>query len=131
MPTKKKTSRKKPIQVVTNGMKQYIGISRDHSGSMRPLASAAAKDYNSNIESIKEAAKTNNIDTIVSVVRCGVGLRGIVEREVVNSNVQVLTPLERYTADGSHTPLFDSVGELIEILQAAPRCPILLEFLSW
>jgi hypothetical protein len=100
--------------------KQYIGISRDHSASMGSLTQAAAKDYNNNIEVIKDAASENDVDTIVSVVRCGVGYRGAVEREVVNSNAQVLKPLASYNADGSSTPLFDSVGELIELLSAAP-----------
>jgi hypothetical protein len=34
-------------------MKNYIGFARDHSGSMSRIATAAARDYNSNIDSIK------------------------------------------------------------------------------
>jgi len=37
-------------------MKNYIGISRDHSGSMNLLSDAAAKDYNSIIADVKKAA---------------------------------------------------------------------------
>ena len=33
--------------------KSYYGISRDHSGSMRSLAKAAARDYNDNIAAIR------------------------------------------------------------------------------
>ena len=97
--------------------KQYIGISRDHSGSMSHLSRPAMKDYNDNIEAIKSAARDNNIDTIVSTVRCGIG--GGVDREVVNSSINRLEPLRYYDIDGS-TPLYDSVGELIDILSSTP-----------
>lgn len=102
-------------------MKQYIAISRDHSGSMRTIGKAALRDYNVNISSIKEAAISNNIDTIVSVVKCGIGPgAGRVEREIVNSNVQMLRPQEVYPTDGNSTPLFDSVDELIGVLEKVP-----------
>ncbi len=103
-------------------MKNYVGISRDHSGSMRSIALAAGRDYNDNIASLKEGATEHNIDTIVSVVKCGVGYSAAVERDVVNSNVSVLKPIKDggYIADGGATPLFDSVGDLIEQLQAVP-----------
>lgn len=98
-------------------MKQYVGISRDHSGSMSSLRNPAMKDYNDNISAIKHAADENKIDTIVSVVRCGI--KSSVDREIVNSNVQILKPLDSYQTDGN-TPLFDSVGELIDLLSKVP-----------
>ena len=103
-------------------MKNYIGISRDHSASMRGLEAAASSDYNDNIASIKEGSAEHNIDTIVSVVKCGVGRAATVEREVVNSNVIALNPIKagQYVADGNATPLFDSVGDLIEQLESVP-----------
>jgi len=103
-------------------MKTYFGISRDHSGSMRNIARAAARDYNSLIQSIQENSAAEQIDTIVSVVECGVGVRGTIERVVTNSNVQTLQPINEssYVADGQYTPLFDSVGELIEQLERTP-----------
>lgn len=103
-------------------MKNYIGISRDHSASMRGIALAAGRDYNDNIASIQEGSDEHNIDTIVSVVKCGVGGAATVEREVVNSNVSKLKPISdgKYIADGAGTPLFDSVGDLIEQLEAVP-----------
>lgn len=103
-------------------MKNYVGISRDHSGSMGNIALAAGRDYNDNIASLKEGATEHGIDTIVSVVKCGAGRPAKVVREVVNSNVQVLQPIKdrEYIADGNSTPLFDSVGDLIEQLQAVP-----------
>lgn len=102
-------------------MKNYIGISRDHSGSMHTIGKAALKDYNLNISSIKEAALANHIDTIVSVVKCGIGPgAGRVEREIVNSNVQMLDALSIYPTNGHSTPLFDSVDELIRLLENVP-----------
>lgn len=97
--------------------KQYVGISRDHSGSMGSLRKAAIKDYNDGISAIKVAASDNDIDTVVSVTSCGI--RSAVQHEVVNSSVNRLQPITSYIADGS-TPLFDSVGELIEIFKYSP-----------
>src|SRR6266446_9364157 len=100
--------------------KQYIGLVKDHSGSMAHLSIAAMQDYNTLIEAIKSASEKEDIDTIVSAVKCGVGYAGAVEREFVNSSVQRLKPLRIYVTDGSYTPLFDSVGEIIDILEKSP-----------
>lgn len=102
--------------------KTYIGISRDHSGSMRSIAKAAARDYNSKISTIRDASSANNQDTIVSVVECGYGDTDRVRRSIVNSNVNTLTPIAEsaYTANGRGTPLWDSVGELIEMFENVP-----------
>lgn len=102
-------------------MKQYIGFSRDHSGSMSSIASAAKQDYNTTIQAIKNAAVQENIDTIVTVVKCGVGRNATVDIETVNSSILTLQPLtEQYEASGNATPLFESVGKLIELLQNVP-----------
>ena len=103
-------------------MKNYVGISRDHSGSMRSIARAAARDYNSKVVSIREASQTNNLDTIVSVVECGYGNTDLVRRDVVNSSAMALEQINesKYQADGRGTPLWDSVGELIEIFENVP-----------
>lgn len=100
----------------------YVGISRDHSGSMRSIARAAARDYNDNIAAIRDSSLENNQDTIVSVVECGYGRTSSVRRVIVNSNVTQLQPIDEfeYVADGSGTPLFDSVGELIEMFEKVP-----------
>lgn len=102
-------------------MKNYIGLSRDHSGSMRSIARAAARDYNSKIASISEASTKNNQETIVSVVECGYGSTDRVRR-VITTSVSTLKPIYEsdYTTDGRGTPLWDSVGELIEIFESAP-----------
>jgi len=103
-------------------MKQYVGIARDHSGSMQSLRNPAMKDYNDNIRIIKEASSENDIDTIVSTVRLGrssvYGGSGVT-REVVNSGIDRLKPITSYETAGQ-TPLFDAVGELIEILSTTP-----------
>jgi len=96
--------------------KQYVGISRDHSGSMFSIANAAKVDYNESILAVKTASITNDIDTIVSVVRH----EGRIIREVVNSSVNQLKPLTNYATPGSRTPLFDSVAELINIFENVP-----------
>ena len=103
-------------------MKTYVGFSRDHSGSMRSLARAAARDYNNSITSLRSASTTNNQDTVVSVVECGYGNTDQVRRIIVNSSVNALETISEsaYCADGRGTPLFDSVGELIEIFQSVP-----------
>lgn len=103
-------------------MKNYIGISLDTSTSMRTIALAAGRDYNGTIASIQEGSAEHNIDTIVSVVKCGVGYDATVEREVVNSNVTALKPIKDggYVADGNATPLFNSIAELISIMENVP-----------
>jgi len=100
--------------------KTYIGISRDHSASMLYLASHAMRDYNSNLETIKAESATAEQETIISVVKCGVGRRGIVEREITNSTLKSVGNLHHYDTTGMATPLFDSVIELINIMSQVP-----------
>lgn len=104
-------------------LKNYIGISRDHSGSMSSIGRAAARDYNANIESIRTAAKNSGIETLVSVVECGYGRTDSVRREIVNESVANIRPINErdYSTSGYGTPLFDSVGELIEIFEEIER----------
>jgi hypothetical protein len=97
-------------------MKQYFGVVRDHSGSMSNIAKAAMKDYNSLVEGTKTATKTNNIDTVVSTVKCGGGF----QRDVVNSSIDALQLLTEYKTPGRDTPLFDSVMELIQQFKTTP-----------
>jgi hypothetical protein len=102
-------------------MKQYIGFIRDHSLSMTSLRDAARQDYNAVIGSFKSAAKNSSIDTIASTIKCGIGPgKGRVEREIVNSNIQVLEPIGYYETNGHSTPLFDSVGEMINLFKEVP-----------
>jgi hypothetical protein len=96
-------------------MKNYIGISRDHSSSMGGLRRPAMADYNSKIESIRQATQAENQDTIVSVVECA----STVRRVVTNSNVNALQPITSYHCQGM-TALYDSVGDLIEQFESLP-----------
>ena len=102
-------------------MKQYIGISRDHSLSMKRMVESARKDFNSNIQSIQYETNKHGIDTIISVVECGVGI-GTVEKVITNSSISTLKPISvgGYIASGRSTPLYDSVGALIEQLENVP-----------
>lgn len=103
-------------------LKNYIGISRDHSGSMSHIRVAAGRDYNQTINGLKQTAVEEDIDTIMSVVKCGVGYSATVGREIVNSSIVAVQPLQEnlYEARASGTPLFDSVGELIEMFESVP-----------
>jgi len=103
-------------------IKNYIGISRDRSASMTHIRQAAARDYNSNISSIKEEAIAQNQDTIVSVIDCGIGRPAINKFDVQLASVTALKPVDEhyYDTNGSSTPLFDSVGELIEQFKRVP-----------
>lgn len=99
-----------------------MGISRDHSGSMYGIARAAARDYNDLISSIKTNAAQENVDTIVNVVKCGIGNRGANVMDVTNSSASALQPLNenQYETSGGSTPLFDSIGMLIDQLESSP-----------
>lgn len=103
-------------------LKNYIGISRDHSASMRPYAKMAARDYNLNIESIRESANTLGLDTIITTVKCGSGPQGSVVPETINSSVRAVDtiPESNYNANGPATPLFDSVGWIIQQFEKSP-----------
>lgn len=101
-------------------MKQYVGFVRDHSISMQGLSHEAKADYNRNIAAIRAASEKHNLDTIVNTVKCGVGYLGRVEVETVNSTVHMLKPITHYETEGGGTPLFDSVGQLIELMTRVP-----------
>lgn len=109
--------------------KQYVGFITDHSGSMESLSTAAMKDYNSNIITLREETNKHELDTIIFSVLCGVNPDGkhnywennsnLVSRGVVNSTVNLLKPITRYETFG-RTPLFDSIGELITLMESVP-----------
>lgn len=102
--------------------KQYVGLVRDHSGSMDIHKRKAIKDYNSTIESIRTNSNAHNIDTIVSVVECGGEYNSWNSRMKVvvqNSSINALLPLNDYKCYGG-TPLFESVGALIDIFKKVP-----------
>jgi hypothetical protein len=104
-------------------MKQYSVLIRDHSGSMHHLVQPAALDYNANIQTIKEAAIISGVEVLASVIKCGVGPGvGKVVRHIVHCPISHLPPISpmEYEANGGSTPLFDSVGNAIDLLSAVP-----------
>ncbi len=97
-------------------MKQYLGIARDHSGSMMGIKRAAMADYNATIAGIRKASAENKVDTIVSVVEFG---NPSVDRVATLVPLSRLLPLEVYMTHGG-TPLYDAVGDLIEQFERLP-----------
>jgi hypothetical protein len=100
-------------------MKNYIGFVNDHSGSMHHLARAAIADYNANIAAVKNAASSEMLDTVVSVVGVGVPMNAMVTRQVQISNPHVLKPITSWSTNGG-TPLYDGIGSMIELLAGLP-----------
>lgn len=100
-------------------MKNYVGIARDHSGSMQSLRKTAMADYNSLVEGLTDAAVNNGIDTVATVVELGVRTANGIRVAVQNSAVQALKPLTTYSAEGG-TPLYDAVGQIIENFKRVP-----------
>ena len=104
-------------------MKQYIGISRDHSGSMQYIGHLAMKDYNEQIASIKENAIRFGIDTIVSTVACSIkdGRYDTVNQfDVQLSSIAAVKKMQTYATDGACTKLWDSVMMLIKQFESVP-----------
>jgi hypothetical protein len=96
--------------------KTYVAIVRDHSGSMRSLQKGAAADYNTVIDSIKNASIETDEDTYVTVVECGAGRDGLVKRVETNTSVHRMKPITNYNTEGNRTPLWDSMAEAIAVL---------------
>lgn len=92
-------------------MRTNIAIIRDHSGSMVHLASRAKEDYNSLVQTLKNASAGIG-DSFLTVVECNNQEPTIRERSVPLYNV---ASLSYYVAGGS-TPLYDSVDAAIKEL---------------
>lgn len=102
-------------------MKNHIIFVNDHSGSMGGAKSRAAiVDYNNISQAFVNAAVRDSLDTIVSVVGVGVGDAGYgCTRQVIASNPNVLKPITTWSTSGG-TPLWDGVGNAIELAQSMP-----------
>ena len=101
-------------------MKQYVGFSNDHSGSMRSHQRNAANDFNANLVAVQNGAREQQIQTLISVVECGYGDTARVRRTMLHENavnVRQISPHD-YTTRGRGTPLWDSVGDLIEAFES-------------
>lgn len=89
-------------------MKQYVGISRDHSGSMYSLAASARDDYNELTKTLQTNSRKFLIDTTVSVVECGILNKNTYHTEnkfvVDTMDVNTIVPLSEYETTGRNTP---------------------------
>lgn len=107
-------------------LKIYTGISLDHSGSMSSVTTSAMNDYNTIVQSLRDSAQSNKVDSVLSVVQCGIqddiyrGGRTVNRFSVQNSSIAAVQPLTHYPANGSETPLFDSVMMLIDAFKRVP-----------
>ena len=99
--------------------KNYIGFINDHSGSMQGIASAALKDANSLMQTVKDAASSDKLDTVVSVFGVSSHLLGSLRRIIVNSNPHVLNPMDTWSAAGG-TPLYDTLHDMINMYKNLP-----------
>ena len=105
-------------------MKNYIGFSRDHSGSMGSIQRSAADDFNTNIQSIRQEANAHGIETCITVMKCGYSKPGSIDTknvlESLNVPINDVQHLDRnnYQTHGRNTPLFDSIGQLIETFES-------------
>lgn len=95
-------------------MKSYVGIIRDHSGSMNGLTNQAIRDYNDNIQSLKDASVGKVIDTRITVGICDSYQRD--KFQEVHMPLSSVLPIRTYET-GYSTPLFDSVGAMINKFQ--------------
>src|SRR5262245_17141159 len=103
----------------------HIAVVRDHSMSMSHLRKGAFEDYNRTLEKIQTNARVMGIPTTLTVVKCGVpstlyARSATVGVEVKMANAATVMPMPspaNYDTLGGSTPLFDSVGRAIQILQ--------------
>jgi uncharacterized protein YegL len=103
-------------------MKNYVGISLDHSGSMQGVRFEAMQDFNKIVETLKTQSVKEEIDTIVSVMQSSImSVKGTVNKfSVVNSSVVAVKPLTVYDTSGSATLVLDSVLDVIEAFEKLP-----------
>ena len=99
-----------------------IALIRDHSGSMRPIAKAAARDYNATIASVRAASEATLQETAVSVLELGYEGTALVRTIIDAQPPQALTPIPEnsYSTSGG-TPLWDAVVEGIDNLRKHPK----------
>jgi hypothetical protein len=103
-------------------MKQYIGIIRDHSGSMGWLRYKALQDFNSQLEINQKETAARDIDALVTVVEVGAGRTDGKEFQLkeIMTTIERIKPLRDYPTPGGSTPLFDGLNKLIDVLETAP-----------
>lgn len=90
--------------------KTYLGIGRDHSGSMHSITRPAMRDFNETVASVASSSAATNQETIASVILFGVS--GGPRFETVLTPIQNIPVLTSYDSHGN-TPLLDATGDLI------------------
>jgi hypothetical protein len=110
------TAQSAPAAAPAQNPKTYLGIIRDHSGSMQSLRAPAMADFNALLAATRRAAAANNIETAASVYECDSGTP--VERRRVNHLTPIgsISPMVSYRANGG-TPLFKTVLQAIQDLK--------------
>lgn len=110
------TAQPAPVAAPVQNPKTYLGIIRDHSGSMQSLRSPAMADFNALLAATRRAAAANNIETVASVYECDSGTP--FERRRVNHLTPIgsISPMVSYRANGG-TPLFKTVLQAIQDLK--------------
>jgi hypothetical protein len=100
-------------------MKTYVGLVRDHSASMRTLSRKAMEDYNSTVGGIKSSIGADHT-AYLTTVECGSGNSSQAKLVEAINPLSETKPITVYETNGGGTPLWDSVGLLIETLEKIP-----------
>lgn len=100
-------------------MKTYIGFVRDHSASMHGLHNKAMEDYNTTLAGVRSSLSDGH-SAYISAVECGHGNSSSAKLVEAITPLSEVKPLSSYSARGNGTPLWDSVGLIIETLEKIP-----------
>ena len=100
-------------------MKTYLGLVRDHSASMRSLRNKAMEDYNKTL-SIVRSSLTPDHTAYISVVECGHKNTNTAQLVEAINSLRETSDMTNYSTEGNGTPLWDSVGLIIENLEKIP-----------
>jgi hypothetical protein len=86
---------------------------------MGSLRTGAANDYNLMVDGVRDSSAEDGQTVSVTTVKCGIGPVGKVVVEAVGVPILSVPRLTSYEASGGSTPLWDSVGEVIEQLECS------------
>lgn len=100
-------------------MKTYIGLVRDHSGSMHSLRYEAMDDYNKTLSGVRSSLTVDHT-AYISVVECGHKSSASAKLVEAITSLREVKNITDYTVQGRGTPLWDSVGLIIENLEKIP-----------
>ena len=109
-PEQKKPEQKKP--------KNIYGIVRDHSQSMRSIATGAMNDFNSLLEEIENSSIETGVETVgIVVAECGYGFTQDA-RIIESSKNSMFEKITQFQTNGYGTPLWDSIGMITTKLKS-------------